>query len=163
MLNKNVQDALNEQIKNEMYSAYLYLSMVAYLEASNLPGFAKWMRVQAKEEVSHAMKIFDYVCERGGRAVLQGLVQPPVDYKGALDVVEKAYEHECLVTGMINKLYETAGKENDFATQTFLHWFLTEQVEEEKNTSELVATVKMMESKEGGILYVDRHVGKRED
>jgi len=162
MLNKNVETALNEQVKNELYSAYLYLSMVAYLESANLPGFAKWMRVQAKEEVSHGMKMFDYVCERGGRAVLQGIVQPPVDFKGPLDIMEKAYAHERTVTGMINKLYETAAKEGDYATQTFLQWFLNEQVEEEKNASDLVAMLKMTESKEGGILYIDQHAGKRE-
>jgi len=104
-LSKTIQGAMNEQIKNELYSAYLYLSMSAYCEAANLPGFAHWMRVQAQEEVGHAMKFYDFICERGGRVVLQAIDQPPVEFQSPLHVFEQTLEHEQKVTAMIHDLY----------------------------------------------------------
>ena len=138
MLSKAVQDAMNEQIKNELFSAYQYLSMVAYCESENLPGFARWMRAQAREELQHAMKFYDFVLERNGRVALQAVDAPLGEFGSPLEVFEKALEHEQKVTAMINNLYGLAARENDYASQTFLQWFVTEQVEEEDSISSLL-------------------------
>src|SRR5688572_32836524 len=117
MLSKGIQDAINDQIHHEFHSAYVYLSMSAYLEAANFTGFAKWMRLQATEEVKHAMRLFDYVNDRNGRVGLKALEQPPANYKSVLDVFENALQHEMKVTSLIHTLYELAKQENDYATQ----------------------------------------------
>ena len=161
MLSKVVQDALNEQVKNELYSAYLYLSMAAYSEAANLPGFAHWMRLQSQEEVSHAMKLFDFVHDRGGRVVLQAIDQPPVEFESPLDVFEKTLEHERKVTAMIHQLFELAVKENDYATQVMLQWFIEEQVEEEKTAEQLVAVLKMIGDRPQALIMLDRQLARR--
>ncbi|MEE8389445.1 MAG: ferritin, partial [Anaerolineae bacterium] len=131
MLKQTVQDAMNEQIKHEFYSAYLYLSMAAHCESINLPGFAHWMRIQEQEEKIHGIKFFDFIHERGSRVVLQAIDQPPAEFKSPLDVFEKVLEHEQTVTELINDLYALAIQERDYASQVFLQWFITEQVEEE--------------------------------
>jgi ferritin len=161
MLSKAMQDAINEQIKNELYSAYLYLSMAAYSEAANLPGFAQWMKVQSQEEVEHAMKFFDFVNERGGRVVLQAIDQPPVEFESPLDIFEKTLEHERKVTGLIHRLYELALKENDYAAQVMLHWFIEEQVEEEQNAAQILETLQMVGDKTQALFMLDRELGKR--
>lgn len=162
MLNKALQKAINEQIKNELSSGYLYLSMSAHFVAVNLPGFARWMRLQSQEEVSHAMKLFDFIHERGGRAVLQAIDQPPAEFKSPLDVFQQVLEHERKVTGMIHRLYELAVKENDYATQVMLQWFITEQVEEEKGPSEVVAQLKMIGDQGAALFMLDKELGARE-
>ena len=161
MLSKVMQDAINEQIKNELYSAYLYLSMAAYSEAANLPGFAHWMRMQSQEEVEHAMKFFDFVNECGGRVVLQAIDRPPVEFESPLDVFEKTLEHECKVTAMIHRLYELALEENDHPTQVLLQWFIEEQVEEEESAAQIVGTLKMIGDKPHALLMLDRELGRR--
>lgn len=161
MLSKTLQDAMNEQIKNELYSAYLYLSMSAYCEASNLPGFAHWMQMQAQEEVTHAMKFFDFIHERGGRVVLQAIDQPPVEFQSPLEVFEQTLEHEQKVTGLINDLYALAVQEKDYASQAFLQWFVTEQVEEEANATQIVETLKLIGDKGHALLMLDREMGRR--
>lgn len=161
MLNKTVERAINEQIQAELYSAYLYLSMAAYSEAANLPGFAHWMKVQSQEEIEHSMKFFNYVNERGGRVVLKALDQPPVEFGSPVDLFKKVLEHEQLVTGLINDLYELAVKENDYATQVLLHWFIEEQVEEEANAAQIVETLKMAGDKGNALIMVDRGLAKR--
>ncbi len=161
MLSKKLQDALNEQIKSELYSAYVYLSMSAHLAASHLPGCARWMRLQSQEEMSHAMKIFDFVNERGGRVVLKALEQPPAQYKSPLDVFQQALKHEQKVTGMINRLYELAGKENDYPTQVMLQWFISEQVEEENAAGAIVDQLKMIGSQPTALFMLDRQLGAR--
>jgi len=163
MLSGTIQKAINEQIKNEFYSAYLYLAMSAHFEAANLPGFARWTRMQAQEETEHAMKLFDYVNDTGGRVTLQALEQPPVEFGAPLKVFEAILEHEKKVTGMIHNLYAAAVKENDFATQVMLHWFIEEQVEEEKNAGAIVEQLKMAEEHKGILVNIDHHVGKREE
>lgn len=162
MLNRKVQDAINEQIKNELYSAYLYLAMSAHFENANLPGFAKWTRMQSEEEMDHAMKLFDYVNERGGRVALQAIDQPPVEWGTTLEVFEAILGHEQKVTGLIHKLYEIALEEKDYATQVMLHWFIDEQVEEEDSASLVVEQLKMIEEDKGRMLHFDRHISKRE-
>ena len=162
MLSKTIQDTMNEQIKNELYSAYLYLSMSAYCEAINLPGFAHWMRAQSKEEVEHAMKFYGFIYDRGGRVVLQALDQPPIEYQSPLDIFEKTLEHEQKVTAMINDLYALAVQEKDYASQVFLQWFVDEQVEEEKSATEIVEMLKMVGDKGHALLMLDRELGRRE-
>lgn len=161
MLNQQIQDALNEQIKNELYSAYLYLSMAAYCESVNMPGMAHWMRMQELEERMHALKMFDFVNERGGRVVLQAIDQPPAEFKSLLDVFEKTLAHEQKVTAMINDLYALAVQEKDYASQIFLQWFVTEQVEEEDSVGQVIETLKMIGDSRQGLLMLDRELGGR--
>ena len=162
MLKPNVQDALNEQIKHELYSAYVYLAVSAYCERQDLTGFAHWMRAQSTEELGHALKIFDFISDRGGTVQLQAIDKPPVDYGSPLQVAEKALEHERRVTGLIDQLYALAVKENDYATLTMLQWFIEEQVEEEKNAHLLVERIKMAGDDRAALLMLDMELGKRE-
>ncbi|MBM3889030.1 MAG: ferritin [Verrucomicrobia bacterium] len=160
MLSKKLQDAINEQIKNEFYSAYLYLSMAAYFEAQSLLGFAKWMRERFQEEQTHAMKFFDFVNDRDGRVELRGIPQPKSEWKSALDVFGEVLKHEQLVSGMIHKLYELALAEKDYPTQTMLQWFIAEQVEEEKNPALIIEQLKLVEGRAGALLMLDHRLGK---
>ena len=161
MISKTVQDAINEQIKNELYSAYLYLSMAAYFESLNLSGFTNWMKVQASEEQGHAMKFFEYVFERGGRVQLKAIDQPPFEWKSAMDAFEQVLEHERKVTAMIHSLYALALKESDYASQIMLQWFITEQVEEEKNAAQIIDTLKLIDAHGTAVLMLDKQLGKR--
>ena len=161
MLGKEIQDAMNEQVKNEFYAAYQYLSMAAYCESENLPGFAHWMRTQAQEETQHAMKFYDFILDRNGRVVLQAVEEPVVEFGSPLEVFERALEHEQRVTAMINDLYGLAVRENDYASQTFLQWFVTEQVEEEKNAGDVVETLKMIGDRSEALFLLDRELGRR--
>ncbi len=163
MIGQKMQDAMNAQIKAELESAYLYLSMAAYFERSNLPGFAHWMRVQYSEEVKHAMKFFDHLLERGGQVVLQGLAQPENNFSSAQQIFEKTYSHEQLVTSLINKLYELALAEKDYPAQVLLQWYINEQVEEEASASHILETLKMAEGKSYAVVALDHQMGKRED
>ena len=124
-ISKTVQDAINDQIKNELASAYLYLSMSAYFQTVNLPGFASWMRVQHTEELGHAMKFYDYIFDRNGQAVVPSIEKPAMDFKSPLDVFQKYLEHEQKVSASIYRLYEIATKENDYPSQVMLQWFIT--------------------------------------
>ena len=161
MLNKTVQDAINDQIKHEFYSAYLYLSMSAYCETINLPGFAHWMRQQHQEELAHAMKFFDFVNDREGSVELQAIDQPPSEFQSPLDIFQQALEHERKISGLINRLYELAVREKDYPTQTLLQWFITEQVEEEKNASQIVEQLKMTGGDSTALLLLDRELAAR--
>jgi len=161
MLSKAMQDAINEQVRDELYSAYLYLSMAAYFEATSLPGFAAWMRAQSQEEVTHAMKLFDFVNERGGRVELHAIEQPPVEFESPRDVFEATYEHEQKVTGLIHDLYKLALEENDYAAQVMLHWFIDEQVEEEDSVSQILDTLERIGDKDQGLIMLDRELGQR--
>jgi ferritin len=161
MLNKTVQDAINQQIKNEVFSAYLYLSMSGYFESVNLPGFASWMRVQYYEELGHALKFFDFVNARGGRVSLYAIDQPTSDFQSSLDVFQQALEHEQKVTGMINNLYALAVKENDYPAQVLLQWFISEQVEEEKTATNIVQQLRMIGDNGSALLILDRELGAR--
>ncbi len=161
MISKKMQDALNGQVVAEFYSAYLYLSMSAYLESVDLKGFANWMRVQYQEEVSHAEKIFDHVIERDGRAVVKAWEAPPAEWKSALDVFETAYKHEQKVTGLINGLVDQALAEKDHATYNFLQWFVNEQVEEEASVKTIVQQLKLLGDSRAGLFQIDRELGQR--
>ena len=161
MISKKMVDALNEQVNAELYSAYLYLSMESYFKSENLNGFANWMRVQTQEEVAHATKIYDFINERGGRVTLKAIEGPQTEWDSALAVFKAAYEHEQKVTGLINNLVDLAIKEKDHATNSFLQWFVNEQVEEESSADEIVQQLKMMENAPGGMFMLDRELGQR--
>ena len=161
MLSKKMQDALNGQINAEMFSSYLYLAMSAYFESINMSGMAGWMRAQAAEEEMHAMKIFDFIGDRGGRVTLSAIDAPQTEWKSPLAAFQAAYEHEQKVTGLINGLVELAGKENDPATNIFLQWFVTEQVEEEKTADDIVQKLKMVQDQPGPLYMLDKELGAR--
>ena len=161
MLSKAIQDAINEQIKNELYSAHQYPSMSAYCESVNLPGFAHWMLAQAQEEREHAMKFYTFLLNRKGRVILQAIEQPVVEFGSPIEVFEQALEQEQQVTGQINELYGLTTSENDYATQAFLQWFLTEQVEEEKNVGDVLETLNMIGDEGEALFLFDRELGKR--
>ena len=161
MLKQTVQDAMNKQIRDELYSAYLYLSMSAYCESINLPGFAHWMQMQEAEEKIHAMKFYDFINERGGRVILQAIDQPPSEFQSPLDVFEETLKHEQHVTALINDLYTLAVEERDYASQIFLQWFITEQIEEEDNVGQIIETLKMIGDSRQGLLMLDREFGTR--
>ena len=130
-MTKTIHDSLTNHINVELYSSYLYLSLSAYCESINLPGFANWLRVQSQEENNHAMRQFDYVNDREEKVNLLPISQPPVEFQSALDVMQSALEHERKVTELIHQAYALAIKEEDYATQVHLQWFITEQVEDE--------------------------------
>ncbi|HMU93837.1 MAG TPA: ferritin [Anaerolineales bacterium] len=161
MINKTMQDAMNDQINKELFSSYLYLSMAAYFEDKNLPGFAHWMRIQEAEEREHAMKFYDFILERGGRVMLKAIEAPKTDWKSALEVAEEVAAHEAKVTASIHALYELALKEKDYPAQVMLQWFISEQVEEEKNAAEIVANLKLIEERGTAVLMLDHRLGKR--
>jgi ferritin len=161
-MDTKLQKAFNEQIKNEFYSAYLYLAMAAYFEAATLEGFAHWMKVQFKEEQNHAMKMFEFLNDRNTKVVLEPIAQPPADFASAGEVFAKVLEHEKKVTALIHKLYETAQKANDNAACVFLQWFITEQVEEEKNAVKILETIKMIKPDSAALIMLDRELAKRE-
>ena len=156
-----MEDALNEQVAAEFFSAHLYLAMSSYLDSIDLQGFAHWMRIQYQEEVSHALKIFDYVAERDGRAVIKQIDKPQKDWDSAVETLEATYAHEQLVTGMIHNLMETASSEKDHATQMFLQWFITEQVEEEATARGLLQQLKLAGNSKGALFHIDRELGLR--
>jgi len=161
MIGKKMEDALNDQINAELYSAYLYLAMAAYFDSENLPGFASWMRVQTQEETAHAMKIFDFVSERGGRVILKAIDEPAKEWNSALAAFKAACEHEQYITGRINDLVNLAIKEKDHATNAFLQWFVNEQVEEETSVDSVVQQLKMAEKAPGALFMMDRELGQR--
>jgi ferritin len=161
MIGKAMQDAINEQINKELFSSYLYLSMAAYFEEKSLPGFAHWMRVQEAEEREHAMKFYDFLLERGGKVTLKAIDAPKAEWASTLEVMQEVAEHEAKVTASIYALYELALKEKDYPAQVMLQWFITEQVEEEKNAAEIIASLKMIEAHETAVLQLDHRLGKR--
>jgi ferritin len=160
-LSRTIQDALNEHMNQEFYASYLYLSMSAYCEEMNLPGFAYWMRTQSQEEYSHAMKMFDFIVEQKGRVILHPIDQPTIEFHSPLDLMQQTLEHERHVTRLINQLYELAVREKDYPTQVHLQWFVTEQVEEEKVASNIVEQLKMIGGRGDALLLLDRELAKR--
>jgi len=161
MISKKMEKALNEQVNAELFSAYLYLSMEAYFKSLNLNGFANWMRVQTQEEVAHAMKIYGFIDERGGRIALKAIDGPQTKWDSPLAVFKDIYKHEQKVTSLINNLVNLAIEEKDHATNTFLQWFVNEQVEEEASADQVVQQLKMMEKAPGGMFMLDRELAQR--
>ncbi len=162
MLSKEMEEAINKQINAEIYSSYLYLSMCSYFESIGLAGSASWMRQQAQEEMFHAMKMFDYVNERGGRVVLQAVEQPQTEWTSASDVFRNVLAHEQKVTGLIYDLVNLALDERDHATNIFLQWFVSEQVEEEASAGDIVNKLKLIGNDANGLFMLDRELGQRQ-
>jgi ferritin len=161
MLTDKVQEALNNQFNAELYSSYLYLSMHSYFKSINLDGFANWMYQQAKEELAHAMKFYEFINQRGGRGRTAAIAEPPADWDSPLAVFEETLAHEQKVTGLINDLVEIANEAHDHATQIFLQWFVTEQVEEEESAGGVLEQLKLMQGHAGGLFMIDRELAKR--
>jgi ferritin len=161
MFNKKMEKSFNEQINEELYSAYLYLSMVAYFESINLPGFANWMRVQTQEEIVHAMKFYDYINQRNGRVALTALADPQIEWKSPMDAFEAAYKHELHITAKINELVNLAIEEKDHAANMFLQWFVNEQVEEEKNPLDIIQKLKMIKDSSESLYMLDKELAAR--
>lgn len=161
MLKDRMKDALNRQLNRELYSAYLYLAMEAHFESMKLKGFANWMRVQVQEELLHATKFYDFINARDGRVILAEIESPPLKWESPMDAFKKANEHEQKVTEMINDLVDLAIKEKDHATNAFLQWFVTEQVEEEANTDDVVQKLKLVGDNVTNLFELDKELGMR--
>jgi len=161
MLSKRMTQALNEQINKEIYSAYLYLSMSAYSTFIGLKGFANWFMVQYQEEMTHAMKIYDYINDQGGQVKLLAIEQPPTEFGSPLEMFEKTLEHEKFVTKRINDLVDLAIKEKDHASNIFLQWFVTEQIEEEANDNEIISKLKLVGKEGNGLFMIDKELAAR--
>ena len=161
MLSKKIEKALNEQLNKEMYSAYLYMSMSAHSTNIGLSGFANWFMVQYHEEMEHAMKIYNYINEQGGKVKLMAIDEPPSVFKGPMDMFQKTLKHEQFITKSINDLMDLAIKEKDHATQIFLQWFVTEQIEEEGNDNEIINKLKLAGDKGNGLFMIDKELGAR--
>lgn len=161
MLSKKLVDALNDQIQYEYYSAFIYKAMHAYFEDEDLPGMANWMDIQFQEEMSHAEKMFHFVCETGGRVMMQAMETPQNEYNSPLEAFENALKHEQIVTSRINDLMELAQQEKNHAAQIFLQWFITEQVEEEANANHIIAKLKRVKEDGRGLMMVDQELAKR--
>ncbi len=161
MIPKKIEDAFSEQVKFELESAYIYLAMAAYFDAEGFEGMGRWMRAQVQEEVTHAMRFYKHIVERGGRARLHALAMPAQDWQSPLGAFQAAYEHEQFITAKIDGLVKLAQAEGDHASRTLLQWFVDEQVEEEASTSKVVQDLKLVGSDGRGILMLDRELGQR--
>jgi len=161
MLNKEMVKALNKQINNELYSAYLYLSMSAHSTFIGMKGFANWFMVQYQEEMTHAMKIYDYVNDQGGQVKLMAVAEPPAEFGSPLDMFEKTLKHERFITKCINDLVDLAVKEKDHATNIFLQWFVTEQIEEEANDNDIISKLKLVGKEGNGLFMIDKELAAR--
>lgn len=161
MISKNIESAINKQIQAELYSAYIYLSMSAYVEAANFKGMENWLKVQAQEELTHTMKFYTFLQSREGIVELQAIEQPPKTFDSPLAAFQAAHEHEKKVSKMIHDLYELAREEKDYAFEQFLHWFIEEQVEEEANTLEVVEDLKKVGDDSNGMLLIDQKLASR--
>ncbi len=160
-ITKEMENALNKQINAEMYSGYLYMAMAAHFESVNLEGFANWMKQQAKEEMAHAMKFWDYVYDRGGSVQLDTIDKPKLEWKTPLEAFQDAYDHEKKVTEMINGLLEHARKIKDYATESMLKWFVDEQVEEEASAENILEKLKLIKDSVNGLMMLDAHLKGR--
>jgi ferritin len=161
MLKEKMLNAINDQINAEQYSAFLYLAMSAWFQDKGLPGFANWMYIQYQEELTHANKMFNYVVERGEKPVLKSIDQMPVEWDGIIEVYEATLKHEQHVTELIDGLVDIAIEVKDHATQSFLQWFVDEQVEEEANVTEILDNLKLINGQGNGIFMLDREMRGR--
>ena len=161
MLKDNIQEAFNQQINAEIYSAYLYMSMAAYFEGLQLAGFAHWLKIQAQEEMTHALRFYNFVHERGGRVTLTAIKAPETSWESPLAALEAVLKHEQLVTSLINKLVALARTENDYASDNFLQWFVKEQVEEEASAGEVIGKLNLVNQTSGGMFMLDKDMAAR--
>jgi ferritin len=161
MLKDKMQDAMNQQINEEMYSAYLYLAMAAWFEDQNLSGFASWMKVQAQEEMTHAMKFYHHIFERQGRVTLKAIAEPDKEWDSPLAAFEAAYRHECHISECIDNLMALSEEVKDFGARPMLHWFVEEQIEEEASADEIVQKLKRVEGSPQALFMLDQEMGQR--
>lgn len=161
MISEKMQKAIEEQINAELWSAYLYLSMSAYFERQNLPGFANWMKIQWQEEITHAIKFFDFVHARGGKIILKPIAKVPSAWKNAADAYAETLKHERIVTSLINNLVNISVEEKDHATNNMLQWYVAEQVEEEANADKILGQLKLIGDNGYGLLMLDRELATR--
>ncbi len=161
MISDKLQEAINRQINRELYSAYLYMAMAAYFDHLSLPGFAHWMKVQVQEEMAHALKLYNYLDQRGGRAVMAEIEAPPAQWDSPLACFQAVLAHEQKVTGLINDLMDLALAERDHAACGFLQWFVDEQVEEEASVGEVLSKLTLVENTAGGLFMLDRELAAR--
>ncbi len=162
MISERMTKELNKQINAELFSSYLYLSMAAYFENAGFKGFAAWMRAQSQEEYDHAMKFYDYLTDVGGRIELEAIEKPKTDWTSPLEVFEAAKEHEIYVTNLINNLVAVSVEEKDYATNIFLQWFVTEQIEEVATVSEIIDKFKMIGDRKESLYFLDKELGERQ-
>lgn len=161
MISAKMQKALNIHLNEEFYSSYFYLSMAASFEAKNLKGFSNWFRIQSQEEQMHGMKFFNFILQKGGKVTLTQIESPKVEWKSISEVFSDTLKHEQKISGLINKLVEAALLEKDYATNTFLQWFVTEQVEEEANVEEIIQKIEMIGDNKSGLYMLDNELGAR--
>ena len=161
MIPQKVQTALNNQLNEEMFASYSYLAMSAYFESQDLSGFAGWFRAQSAEEYEHAIKIFDYIHQAGGKVTLKEIKPPKVNWKAHIDVFKDMYAAEQKVTKSINSIVDLSSKEKDYATNNFLQWFVSEQVEEEATAQKLLKRMEMVGNNPPGLLMMDRELEMR--
>lgn len=161
MINSKIQNAINEQINAEFYSAFLYLSMSAYCQRINLPGYANWLKIQYQEEVTHALKFYNYLIDRGANVELKTIQNPKIEWSSPVEVFKDTLMHEQHVTSLINNLVDLSIKEKDFATNSMLQWFVNEQVEEEANASLIYEQTKRVENSNDGLFMLDKELKAR--
>ncbi len=160
-MNKKVAKLLDEQVNKEFFSAYLYLGISRYYTEQNLPGFAAWYKVQAEEEQEHAMKIYDYLLDQDQKVTLAQIAKVDVSFENTLEAAKEADKHEHYITGEIEKIMDAAVESKDYRTQLFLNWFITEQMEEERNSKDMVDRIKMAGKDSKGLYLLDKEVGER--
>ena len=161
MLSLTIQEALNKQINHEFYSSYFYLSVSVYFESLNLQGFAHWMRLQSQEEREHGMRLLDHLQDRSGHATFEAIAQPPVEFQSPVEAFQLALQHEGHVTQSVNQFYELAMQEKDYAIQIELQWFISEQVEEQKQASQILDQLKMIGDQGAALYLLDKELGER--
>lgn len=161
MINRKMETAINEQMNWEIYSSYMYFAMASYFESVNLKGCSGWMRLQAMEELTHFKRFYDFLTARGGRAIMSAIKAPPSKWKNALAVFEDTLEHEQHVTKRINDLVDLSISLKDHATNSFLKWFVDEQVEEEESVDEVIQSLKLNKDNPGGLFMIDKELGAR--
>ncbi len=161
MISEKLQNEINKQINAEYWSAYFYLSMSGYLENIGLPGAANWMRIQYQEEVTHALKFFDYLIERGGKVELMPIAEVPTSWNNVMHVFDETLKHERVVTSLINNLMDIAIDERDHACKSFLQWYVDEQVEEEANAQKIIDQLKLVDAKGNGLYHIDKDLSTR--
>ena len=161
MITKKLEEAINKQINEEMFSSYLYLSMASWFESQNLKGFGNWMRIQAMEELTHAKRFYAYLIDRGARVILKEIRGPKTDWKNPIDAFEDVLKHEQVVTGLINNLADLALEAKDHATHNFLQFFIAEQVEEEANADAIIQSLKLVNDQQSGLFLIDKDLAAR--
>lgn len=161
MLKEKILKALNKQINTELFSSYEYLAMSAYFKEENLDGFAHWFRIQSQEEYAHATKIYDYIHRANSKVTLEKIDAPKANWKNTLEVFEETYAHEQKVTKAIDEIVNLAIEEKDHATNNFLQWFVSEQVEEESTALNILEKVRLIGDNKNGLFLLDRELGQR--